>query len=286
MSLESLPMRKEPVFDAGGTYELVIKINLCLHQEAVAKVFEVVTDHLTKTKASKTLKILDLACGGKPLIPATIMERLPNYQFAYTGVDLNKDQIDACKKYSFPKNAKANVIEGNVWELSELTLTPPYDIVFMGLNSHHAVPEEILYAVRAIYKILKPNGLFLNHDLFRPSKYPYLRRPESIRFILKEKLEKAGISTPLLSSLAGIRPSSWREKLFSNHKAFMLSSGADEKAVNETIEHMRERDWPVSLEEMGEILKQAGFKTDIHRYQNTHYPMPEFFGLIVGKKST
>ena len=283
-SLESLPMRKEPIFDAGGTYQHIVDKNICFHKEAIEKVFEIITSHFTKIKPLQTPQILDLACGGKPVIFSEIMRRLPSRHFVYTGIDLNRDQVDACKQYPFSKNVTACAMEGNIWELNELSLNRDFDIIFMGLNAHHAVPEEIFYAAKDIHKLLKPNGIFLNHDLFRPAQYPYLRRPKSMQFVSKEKLAKANIKTPLSPNFVGETHSNWRGEWFLRHRAYLQNSGVGLEAANLGIEHMKNRDYPVSAEEMGAILKKADFKVEIHYYKNTNYPPPQFFGLVAGYK--
>ncbi len=293
MSYESIPMHKDPVFDAGGAYELAVEKNVCLHRESTQEVFKCITNHLTKIRSPKPLRVLDLACGGKPFILSEVMRRSSSYQFDYTGIDINPDQVNACKKYPFSDNVKTKVIEGNVWQLKELPLQGSYDIVFMGLNTHHAVPEEILYAARDIYQLLKPGGLFLNHDLFRPSNYPYLRRPdwnpnnkkESMRFVSKERLKKANIPTPLKEALAGNTPAvTWREEWLAMHKAYLLAKGHSFETAKQGVDHMWERDYPIAAEEMAAILKQVGFNVTIHSYQNNDYPIPEFFRLVKGEK--
>lgn len=293
MFYESIPMRKEAVFDVGGAYELAVEKNVCLHKEATDKVFECIRDQLTKINPPKTLRAADLACGGKPFILSEVMRRLSSYQFDYTGMDINKDQVNACKKYPFTTNVKSKVLEGNVWELSAISLQDSYDIIFMGLNTHHAVPEEILYAARDIYRLLNRGGLFLNHDFFRPARFPYLRRPdwnlnnkkESMRFVPKERLAKANIPTPLTPAFAGnTHDVKWREKWLATHKAYLLANGYPLEVADQGVDHMWERDYPVSAEEMGEILKQVGFHAAIHHYQEANYPTPEFFSLVVGYK--
>ena len=286
-SYESVPMRRESVFNEGGLYELAVKKNLCLHREAIETGYDIIKTHWAKKRGpSSTVRVLDLACGGKPLIIAEIMGRLPHFSFHYTGIDINRDQIAACKNFSFPKNVQSEVLEGNVWELKELPLVGAYDLVFIGLNTHHAVPEEIVYAAKNIQKLLRPGGLLINHDVFRPARYSYFRRPEkkSMRFVSVEKLQTAGVPTPLSESWRGSSVD-WREEWFVPHTAYIQKLGEDRKTAEAIVQHMRERDFPVSMQELAELLEMVGFQSSTHSYQNCSYPAPEFFGMVVGCKS-
>lgn len=277
--LDQLPMRRDPSFNQGGSYQFVIEKNIVAHREAIEQGFQIIIKHFGPS-TEKKLKILDLACGGTPIIIAEIMARLDRCRFVYSGIDLNPDQIAACKKFPFPKNVTVNqIIEGNAWTLENFSSEKDYDLVFVGLNMHHGIPEEIFYTARQIYGRLRPGGLFLNHDIYRPSRYPYLRRPGK-NFVSEQKLKAACILTPFSPEFRGAIQHSWREEWFRLHEFYLKKAGASAELTQEVITHMRLQDYPVSLQEMAMILGKVGFRTTLYDYLKTDHPEAEFFGMV------
>lgn len=254
-----LPMHKEPVFNKGGAYRLVVEKNLGLHQEAIAMATPIVSKFLSPTpKKKNVVRVLDLACGGYPLIIAKIMAHFSSHTFEYTGVDVNSDQLDACRQFSFSSNVIVKkIIEGNAWDLKTLLLDKKMDIIFIGLNTHHGTLEEISYLTQQIFRHLKKKGLFFNHDLFRPSQYPYLKKPDT---------------------------ATWREQWLSGYFTFTKSQGIPQDLAKEGIDHMKKWDYPVSTEEMGRILKSVGFTVSLHSYPVSWHPFSNFYGLVAGCK--
>lgn len=286
MGLDHLPMRHEPVFDADGTYQQTVEGNVLLHQEAAAVGSAIVAEWLPKRGTRVPIRVLDLACGGKPVIIAAIMAAFPTHQFAYTGVDLNRDQLDRIRGFAFPPNVQAEILEGDVWSLDTLPFDAPFDLVFIGLNTHHAVPEELSFAAQHIARHLRPDGLFLNHDLFRPERFAYLRRPDvsptdpskHLRAIPVEKLRD--IRIPIEESRQ-----EWREEFLRLDAACLRTVGIHEAAIDITLAHIRERDFPVSTEEMTNILRQAGFRVVVHDYQRTDHPLRDYLALVAAYQS-
>jgi len=256
-------MRREPTFNKGGSYQFIIGKNLGLHREAIATSIEIVSKFLSSLpKTKKTLNVLDLACGASPVIIAEVMNHFSNYSFEYTGIDINPDQVATCRKFSFPKNViKKEVIEENAWNLEEHSLKDKVDLVFIGLNTHHGTPEEISFLAKQIFSQLNKGGVFLNHDLFRPEKYPYLRRPKK-----------------------GLPKNDWRDEWLSGYKSFLKTQGQSEDLAEQGIDHMRNWDYPISMEEMRTILVKIGFRVSTHSYTNPNHPFSNFYGMVVGYK--
>lgn len=279
-------MRRESTFNKGGTYEFGIGKNLALHREAAATGIEVVAQYFSDHPPNKTtLTVLDLACGGQPLIISKIMDWFSSYAFEYTGVDINPDQVETCRRFSFSKNVEVKLIlEGNAWDLEALPLDQMWDVCFIGLNTHHGTPEEIFCLAKQIFDHLKKGGLFLNHDVFRPAEHPYLRRPGPAQFIPDEKLQRASFPSAHLSRFQGRGSNGWRENWLSGYKSFMKKLGATEAMAEEGIRHMREWDYPISAEEMKEILRGVGFRSFVHSYTTSHHPFYNFYGMVAGYK--
>lgn len=286
-------MRREKVFSKGGTYGVVLHQNLCMHQEASEVGRRLFQQHLQRQKTTpKKMGVLDLACGGEPVTIAQIMADHPDIHFDYVGVDINPDQVAVCRQFKFPKNVVSKkVIKGNAWSLLDVPLKGLFDLVFLCMTTHHAIPEEIFYALQKIHPLLKSGGLILNHDLFRPERFAYLRRPSSDPKQTEESLEL--IPKKWLPAIPNIIPtiakkgSDWRkEHFFPRHREILKEmAGLSEKEIKDSIAHMTLRDYPVSLEEMQKLLELTGF-TDItlQRYQETKHPIQEFFGMIAAHR--
>ncbi|MBI2345555.1 MAG: class I SAM-dependent methyltransferase [Deltaproteobacteria bacterium] len=286
MALNDLPMRQERIFDADGVYNRVVDGNVLMHREAIATGTPILTAWLSQQPQTRVLRVLDLACGGKPMIIAAWMAAFPQWRFVYTGIDLNVDQLARVRTtFVFSPNVTARIVEGDAWALDTLPDDASVDLVFIGLNTHHATPEEVAFAARHIARVLAPNGLFFNHDLFRPLRFEFFRRPtvsptapeKHVRLIPPEKLR--GITIPLAESTED-----WRTEFLQRDADCLRSCGIAETDVQATMEHMRERDYPISTTEMVSILTSVGLTASVHAYLNSTHRLREYLALVVANK--
>lgn len=283
-SIKQVPMRREPAFSRGGAYHFTLEKNLGFHREAIATGIQILAKHFSRRLQNKKppknkklppnkkpLYVLDLACGGRPVATAAMMARFAPQTFEYTGVDINPDQVASCLQFDFPKNVTAKkILEGNAWDLDSLPLKGKFDIVFIGLNTHHGSPEEIFSLVRRIFarlnaggsRGLAAGGIFLNHDLFRPEKYPYVRKPAAGQVAAKKD---------------------WRDEWLTGYQAFVRQTGATEEMIAQGNQHMREWDYPLSMKELCDILKKTGFHTTQHSYTSKTNPFAHFYGMVAGR---
>lgn len=270
-NLQRVPMRREPAFSRGGAYQFTLEKNLGLHREAIAAAILILGKHFSRRlrgdaapKNKKPLRVLDLACGGRPEVMAKVMARFVSQTFEYTGVDVNPDQVASCLQFDFPKNvASKKILEGNAWDLDSLPLKAKFDIVFIGLNTHHGSPEEIFALARHVFARLNAGGIFLNHDLFRPAKYPYVRKPAP---------GQAAANEP------------WRDEWLTNYHAFVLRTGVPAEAAAQGNQHMREWDYPLSRKELCDILNNVGLRSSQHPYTSKTNPFVKFYGMVTGVK--
>ena len=65
----------------------------------------------------------------------------------------------------------------------------------------------------------------------------------------------------------------------------LKSLGADDETIAGNATHMRQRDYPVSATEMSQILKHAGWKSMIHRLDQSAHPLKEFFTVISARSA-
>ncbi len=256
-------MRREGVFSKDGAYAFNVARNLLLHQEAARVCTKVVADWLMGRSAASVIRVLDLACGGMPVVFNGVMKQFVTHRFEYHGVDINADQITSARKFKFSPNVYATFSEGDCWQPAR-SIQHPVDIVFIGLNTHHAVPEELQYFATQLKKIMTPGGLFLNYDLFRPRQYPYLRRPDhsendrhSLALIAPEVLQKNHITPVPTQHHVGL---SWRKNFLTPYIAMMKRAHSPKAMIDASVAHITERDYPVSTAEMGVIFKGEGFR--------------------------
>jgi SAM-dependent methyltransferase len=219
-----------------------------------------------------------------------MIEPFANRKFKYTGIDINPDQISAAAAFDFPKNVvQKRVFEGNAWDFSDVELDSCYDIIFTGMNLHHGTPEEVYCLLLQCKQKLSPSGVFINHDFYRPSSYPYMRRPqcnpkdpkESFSMIDESKIRR-------IASSAGNLPvfdsgPEWRKDLITRYVIAMKIRGAAQEDIDQVMEHVLARDYPISVMEMKEIASKAGFEFSTLNLNAETEPLHEFFSLVVAK---
>jgi SAM-dependent methyltransferase len=281
-------MRQEQLFSDGGYYRFLLDSNVLLHREAVAATYSVLSDWLTAQQTSETLRVLDLACGGMPVTVCSALARLAPHQIAYTGIDINADQVRAARTFVHPTNVVDwRVVEGSAWELPQAVTKEHFDIVYSGMNLHHATAEELQFLAQQLGHIMAPNGVFISHDVYRPNHERYVQRPavnprdpsESFRLVDIETLARAGIGESPLNDHADAQHCAWREDYLDRMRETLLARGADPNGVRETVAHMRERDFPVSVAELSELFRRAGFA--VRQLQlNSGEPLAPYVSLI------
>lgn len=287
-------MRREKLFSNDGFYPFIVESNVLLHREAIEAARYLFELLLKKRMPEQPVTVLDLACGGEPVVIAQIMASFPDRRFHYTGIDINPDQVEQARSgFQFPKNViEVRIMEGNAWDFRATELVRKYDVVFMGLNLHHGTPEEIYYLATRIADLIADDGLFINHDCFRPDDQPYLRRPdchpenpdESMQLLEKEILS----TTPKPSFTINEIPSDvsepdWRLRYRQSLSATATERGGDKAGIESMNQHVNLRDYPISLQEFRNIFESVGFKVNTLRYE-TRDPLGEFIAMAVAFK--
>lgn len=286
-------MHKEQLFSDGGYYRFLLDSNVLLHREAVAATNAVLSDWLTRRGNSETLRVLDLACGGMPIAVCEALAKLAPRHIAYTGIDINADQVRTARVFAHPSNiVDWRIIEGSAWELPEAVLGRHFDIVYSGMNLHHATAEELQFLAQQLRRVLAPDGVFISHDVYRPERERYVPRPavnprdpnESFRLVHPGTLARAGISEPDADSDVDAQHGGWREDYLGRMRATLLARGADPVGAEETVAHMRERDFPVSVAELSELFGRAGFQVgELHL--NSDEPLAPYVAFVAAARS-
>jgi len=290
------------VFQKKGSYgSAVVHTNVVLHREAADALCREIRTRFPEpptvsgTGASAApLRVLDLACGGEPLSIASALAALSPRTFEYTGVDLSADQAAKAKGFPFPPNVvRAKVLQGSAWVLGPvLPKGEQFDVVFCGLNTHHGTPEEAHYLALQLRSLLRPGGLFLNHDVYRREGFvAYERRPqrseesgESFVAVPEEALAEAGAPDLGLVEFNPEDPAhhSFRAHFLARFEAALLAKGCTPEETSGLVRHVALRDFPLSVSEMSRAFKAAGFQTAAVRYEEeSEEPLKDCFCMFI-----
>jgi SAM-dependent methyltransferase len=282
-------MRREKAFSKDGFYKFVLDSNLMLHDHVARAGQRHLLTWLSQNLQTDPVNVLDLACGGEPASISRMIAGCPARRFCYTGVDVNPDQVEAANRFQFPGNVIASYIkEGNAWELSSLDLDAKYDIIFSGMNLHHGTPEEVQCLLQQCRRRLSDVGLFINHDFYRPSALPFLRRPncnpvnpaESYVMISSQTLAEYNCEVDKNQQDEAAH-SDWRQALLVRYRLALRERGVPEPGIEELSTHVLGRDFPISTDEMTQIAHRAGFVLNVIDLQASDQPLCDYFSLVI-----
>jgi SAM-dependent methyltransferase len=284
-------MKRETLFNADGYYGFVLESNVLLHHQAQARSVSALKRYLGTREPGEAVHVLDLGCGAAPVTITRAIQALPQQAFHYTGIDINPDQVERARcTFHFPRNVRHTMLtEGNAWDFGAIAIDQPVHVVFSGMNLHHGTPEEIAYLAMQLRALLAGGGMFISHDVYRPDETPYRRRPdanpndpaESFRQLDEETLEAARLGPLALALDEAPAEPAWREDYLAQMREALLSRGADSEGAEQTVAHMRERDFPISLAEFRHIFEDAGFEVITERFADAREPLGPYVGVCV-----
>lgn len=276
-------MHDARIFSTGGIYGFVVAQNLLAHREAADRLATYVERWLQGRRGNRRLRVLDLACGGQPVTVCELLRRHPECSAEYWGIDIHPDQVAAARAFTgYPDNVEdITISEGNAW-LPANHVTGPFDLIYSGLNFHHAVPEELVFLAQQLRPLMHPDALLLNHDMYRPTRCRYLRRPADPQRALvpNERLQQITMPCALAPQSAAEFPD-WRLELVDSYCQHLARCGADPANIQETRTHILDYDFPVSLPEMAALWESAGY-TNVTTLPLTiaAIPLREYLGVI------
>jgi len=140
------------------------------------KVYDRLTSHLKKGQ-----KVLDLGCG-----TGALTLRAAQKGAKVKGIDINPQMLEIAQKRAIKKNLIQNIelCEMGVAELGSEE-SESYEVVMSGLCFSELSEDELIYTLKEIKRILKPEGLLLIADEVRPKNISKKILNEIIRFPLK-----------------------------------------------------------------------------------------------------
>lgn len=176
---------------------------------------------------SKSPSILDIGAG-TGLFSSIFLQKYPDAQI--TLIDIAENMLEVAKN-RFESNQKIKYITDNYvnYEFDEM-----YDIIISGLSIHHLEDAEKENLYKKCYKILKPDGIFINADQVLGNN------------LYVEELNK---------------------KIW---KQFIKESGLEADQVNATFERLK-LDKEAPLEQQLNWLKESGFKDVDCIYKYLHF---------------
>jgi len=286
-------MKNEQVFSEGGFYSFVVETDTLLHSAACEIGKVLLNEIIQKRKTNAPIQVLDLACGSLPVAISEVMASFHGKQlFDYTGIDINPDQVRLLRdKFIFSKNVvNVQVIEDNSWNLEKLnSINEEYDLIFSGLNFHHASPEELYCLAIQLKQKLRSKGIIINHDLYRPNNEKYIKRPdhnlhnktENLNLLTNNEMSKIEIPDFNFSGTEyelGIP--NWRDEFLKKEVDYLLSHGASSDDIKMNVEHILGHDFSVSIEEITKIFDKAGYVTTVHDYDSKGHPLEDYIKII------
>lgn len=282
-------MRHEAFFSGDSPYEVLVRGNVLLHRQAEQELARHLHAVLESRPTEATIRVLDLASGGVPSTMATAMELFPERLFRYTGVDINKGQVEKARRFPFADNVEAEVLEGSAWDLLPLSSRAPFDLIFVGLNWHHGAPEELWFMARHAHTLLAEDGRLVNHDCYRPDDAPHVARPETVdedgrccalALVEPASLAAAGVPRLNVEALPAGTSTEWRSDLIARLERGYLDSGGNASGARILTAHSSRRDFPVSVADARRILEAAGFEVVAHRYALVDGPLAKYLAML------
>lgn len=111
-------------------------------------------------------RVLDLGCATGTLL-LMIKRKYPDSDVI--GLDIDGDALGLAVHKAYKTRVPISLVKGTAFQLPFPTAT--FDRVVSSLVSHHLVKEQKIPAMREVFRVLKPGGLFLLADFGKPHHF-------------------------------------------------------------------------------------------------------------------
>jgi hypothetical protein len=177
--------------------------------------------------------------------------------------------------------------------LDPLALEPGFELIYSGMNLHHGTPEEISFLGMQLLQLVADPGLFISHDVYRPDAVSYRRRPdrnpddpnESFLLVEQAKLANAGIARFETATDDRSEEPAWRLDYLGRMRETLGARGGDPAGTESTVQHMAQRDYPVSTWELGALWQAQGWVVEVRRYPESREPMEPYVAMCTATKA-
>lgn len=149
--------------DIAGRYDFLNHtLSMGLDNGWRKKAIALVREHVAKTTSPN---ILDIACGTGDL-SLEALEQIPSASI--TGIDLARPMLDIFEEKASKVTKDIFIEEGDVEALRFADAS--FDAITIGFGTRNFTNLEI--AFKEIYRVLKPDGIFINLELSKPRSFP------------------------------------------------------------------------------------------------------------------
>lgn len=213
-----------------------------LYQEIIAQNYmhhqEVIEVVKEATNGLENPRLLEVGCGDAYVVSQAFADR---ERISYTGVDMSGHALEYARRNLEREAWKLDLREGNMFDIVP-QLGTQFDIVLAGYSLHHFGADRKAILLKRIRPLLNENGVLIVYDIFR-------REAESREDFLERILA-----------------------YFREHWTRM-----NDGQMAEIHEHVRNNDYPETLDSMKSIGEGAGFKSFAvpYREENDFYGVSE-----------
>ena len=179
---------------------------------------------------------------------------------------------------------RIRVLNGNAWTLDSLKLGERFDVVFSGLNFHHATPEELVFLAGELKPLCAADAIILSHDLYRPEATSYVRRPAIHPDGPIESLElipglKSNFTQKSDHENTG-NENNWRDEFLQRYKNHLADLEISKEKASAILKHVSERDYPLSGDEVAHIFSEVGFTASFKDFRALPHPLGCYLGIL------
>lgn len=273
-------------FKNNSGYNAILRNNVNMVKEASEKASTTVKEWLKK-HPKESLTFLDVASGtDTPIVSRNLFDVLHKMKVSvkYTAIDINQKLADV-RAFQFPANvAQQTLVVGDAYHVNSKEVTgKKFSIIYFGLNLHHLSPQELAKVLRDYKGLLEKDGLFIIFDVIRPEEALFVERPKA-QTMIAANLLKGIPSEPVVVKRAKAGDD-WRAEFAQTFGGYAESRGVDETTVKTVQDHILGNDYPLSMSELTQLLKQTGFSVrQVPFSPEFHTPVAKYFGMLVASQ--
>lgn len=141
--------------DEWRTYRKILENNYLFHRQAYDRLHRLLLE-----EAPPSFRFLDIACGDA----SATVEALRGTKFAsYHGIDLSQDALDLARQATAELGCPVTLERKDF--VTALRHRPiAADVIWIGLSLHHLILDDKLTLMRAIRRMVSPDGLFVIYE--------------------------------------------------------------------------------------------------------------------------
>ncbi len=216
-------------FESWRIYRDVVDGNYMAHREVIDSIAGEMHSH-----RDKPLDILELGCGDAYVVSELLAHYRVNH---YTGIDLSSMALEFAAQQLQARVGELTLhcddMVARVALLSSNSNAPRYDFIFAGYTLHHLPEESTASLLKQCQGLLKPGGKFIIYDL-----------------VHNEDENRDSFIDPSVAHVIN----EWRQ--------------LSEDQLSQIGTHIRNHDYPISLDRWQQMAQQANFNECQHLFRD------------------